>query len=511
MSQPRNQRFKRLGVIGAIILGAVLIGYLAGELQLVLDVLRAIALVLVGITILVTIHELGHFLTAKAFGMRVETFSIGFPPKLFSFKRGETEYQVGVTPLGGYVKISGIIDESLDAATIQQEKERERLSKEDLDYYRNHPDEAPDWLPKPWEFRSKPVWQRLIVMTGGVIMNVILGILIFTTMAYIYGEQRIPMSEIKYGIEIPASANTLGHIIGFETGDTLVSFKGEAFEFFGEYQDEQILLEDDAYFEVQRKGEIVTLKVPEDIQNYFNRDSIEPLLFLPNIPAVAGIDTSKQSQSLPAYQSGMRDQDQIIQLDSTPIRFFSDLRAFMKDKANKTIQVTALRGSDTLHFEAHIGEDPMLGVRPNYEVVFHIDTVEYTFWEAITPGAKRAFGFVSANVQGIKNLTRSNVSASESVMGPVQIAKLYLTAFNAGGVEAFLRLTGMLSMILAFVNILPIPALDGGHVVFLLIEGITRREPSTRVRVIAQQIGMLIILGLMVLIIFNDFFRVIFG
>lgn len=498
-------------MIAAVILAAVLLGYVMGELELVLDVLRAIGLVLVGITILVTIHELGHFLTAKAFGMRVEAFSIGFPPKLFTFTRGETEYQVGATPLGGYVKIAGMIDESLDADTIRYEKERENLSKEDLAYYRNHPEEAPAWLPKPWEFRSKPVWQRLIVMTGGVIMNVILGVLVFSVMAYMYGEQRIPMSQIKYGIEVPPGVPSLGSIIGFETGDTLVSFKGESFDYFGEYQNEQLLLEDDAYFEVQRHGEVVKLPVPGDIQNYFSRDTIEPLLFLPNIPAVAGIDTSNATRSMPAYQAGIRDGDRIINLDSTSIRYFSDLRTFMQDKANQTVSTTVLRSGDTLTFDVNVGEDPVLGVRPNYEEVFEIETIDYGFFEAFWPGTKRAFGFVSANVQGIKNLTRSNVNASESVMGPVQIAKLYLNAFNAGGVEAFLRLTGMLSMILAFVNILPIPALDGGHVVFLLIEGITRREPSTRVRVIAQQIGMLFILGLMVLILFNDFFQVIFG
>ncbi|MEM9987188.1 MAG: M50 family metallopeptidase, partial [Bacteroidota bacterium] len=312
-------------------------------------------------------------------------------------------------------------------------------------------------------------------------------------------------------IEMPTDAPSLGKLIGFQTGDTLISFKGEHFQYFGEYQDEQILLADDAYFEVQRQGKIVKLEVPSDIQNYFSRDSIETFLFLPNIPAIAGIDTSASTQALPAFQAGIRNEDQIIRLDSTPIRYFSDLRAFMVDKAKRPVIATVLRGSDTLTFEVQVGKDPILGVRPNYEAVFEIETVDYSFLEAFIPGTKRAFGFVSANVQGFKNLTRSEVSASESVMGPVQIAKLYLTAFNQGGVEAFLRLTGMLSMILAFVNILPIPALDGGHVVFLLIEGITRREPSTRVRIIAQQVGMLLILGLMVVILFNDFFRVIFG
>lgn len=509
MSQSRNQRFQRLGIIAALILGALLLGYATGELETVIDILRAIGLVLIGITILVTIHELGHFLTAKAFGMRVETFSIGFPPKLFSFQRGETVYQVGATPLGGYVKIAGIIDESMDASTISSEKARERYSKEDLQYFKDHPEEAPDWYPKPWEFRSKPVWQRLIVMTGGVIMNVILGILIFSMMAYSYGEQRISMSQARYGIEVPGGGPSLGSIVGFQTGDTLLSFKGEQFQYLGDYQDEQNLLADDAYYEVLRDGDTVRLDVPGDIQNYFSRDSITGLLFMPDLPAVVSIDTSQRARSYPAYQAGIRDGDEIIRLDATPIRRFSDLRAFMQDKANEAISVTVLREGDTLNFTAQIGEEPILGVAPNYQEVFQIETKQYGFFEAFIPGTRQAFGFVSSNVQGIKNLGREGVNASESVMGPFQIAKLYLRVFEEGGVVYFLRLTGMLSMILAFVNILPIPALDGGHVVFLLIEGITRREPSTRVRIIAQQIGMFIILGLMLLILFNDAFRLI--
>jgi regulator of sigma E protease len=509
VSQSKNQRFQRLGIIAAIILGALLLGYALGELETAIDILRAIGLVLVGITILVTIHELGHFLTAKAFGMRVETFSIGFPPKLFSFTRGETEYQIGATPLGGYVKISGIIDESLDTNTISAEKAREQYSKEDLQYFKDHPDEAPDWWPKPWEFRSKPVWQRLIVMTAGVIMNVILGILIFSMMAYSYGEKRIPMSQVRYGIELPGNGPSLGSIVGFQTGDTLVSFKGKQFTYLGEYEDVQNLAADEAYYEVRRQGKIVRLDVPGDIQNYFSRDSILGLLFMPNIPALVSIDTSQQAQGYPAYQAGVRDGDQIIRLDSTAIPLFSDLRAFMQGKANVPIQITVLRDGDTLQFTGQIGEDPVLGVAPNYQAIFEAETKEYGFFEAFIPGTKEAFGFVSSNVQGIKNLARPNVNASESVMGPFQIAKLYLRVFDQGGVISFLRLTGMLSMILAFVNILPIPALDGGHVVFLLIEGITRREPSAKVRIIAQQIGMFLILGLMLLILFNDAFRLI--
>jgi regulator of sigma E protease len=509
VSQSRNQRFQRLGIIAAIILGVLLLGYITGELETAIDILRATGLVLIGITILVSIHELGHFMAAKAFGMRVEVFSIGFPPKLFSFQRGDTDYQIGATPLGGYVKVSGIIDESFDSDTISAEKRRTQYSKEDLQYFENHPEEAPDWMPKPWEYRSKPVWQRLIFMLGGVTMNVLLGIVIFSMMAYSFGEQRIPMSEARYGIEVPGDGSSLGSIVGFQTGDTLLSFKGQRFSYLSDYQDEQNLLADDAYYEVLRNGDTVRLDVPSDIQNYFSRDSVLGLLFMPDIPAIVKIDTSQRARNYPAYQSGVRDGDQIIRLDSMPIRYFSDLRRFMAGKAKQSIQVTVLRGTDTLQFDAQIGDEPILGVAPDYQGAFAVETRKYGFFEAFIPGTRQAFGFVSSNVQGIKNLTRPEVNASESVMGPFQIAKLYLRVFEEGGVVYFLRLTGMLSMILAFVNILPIPALDGGHVVFLLIEGITRRELSPKVRLVAQQIGFFIIIGLMLLILFNDAFRLI--
>ena len=301
----------------------------------------------------------------------------------------------------------------------------------------------------------------------------------------------------------------MGSIVGFQTGDTLLSFKGERFQYLGDYQDEQNLLADDAYYEVLREGDTVRLEVPSDIQNYFSRDSVMGLLFLPDIPAIVSIDTSARARSYPAYRAGVRDGDQIIRLDSTPIRYFSHLRDFMEGKTNQEVAVTVLRGGDTLQFQAQIGEEPILGVAPDYPGVFEVEIHDYGFFEAFIPGTKQAFGFVSSNVQGIKNLTRPEVNASESVMGPFQIAKLYLRVFEEGGVVYFLRLTGMLSMILAFVNILPIPALDGGHVVFLLIEGITRRELSPRVRLVAQQIGFFIIIGLMLLILFNDAFRLI--
>ena len=496
----RNKSYLNLAIIGGAILVFLLIGQLTGQMELFLDILQAIALVLIGITILVTIHELGHFLTAKMFGMRVETFSIGFPPKIFSFTKGETEYQLGATPLGGFVKISGIIDESLDTDHLNRE-------------------------PEPYEFRAKPVWQRLIVMTGGVIMNVILGIFVFSMLFYKYGETRLPMEQVQYGILVAENGmrvnkeddskldtlETIYHYIGFRTGDELLSFKGESFDYFDDYLDNKLLVEDDAWFEVRRNGETVRINVPDTIQNEFDGEHliVEPIM--PDQPAIVIVEDSLtidgKATANPAYLSGLRSQDEIIALDSTEIPRYSSLMEYLKDKPNQDVTVTVKRDGQIIPIQARTNKDSKLGVYADRLSVFHMDTVDYAFFESFGVGTSKAFGFLSANAQGIKNLGRKGVDASKSVMGPIQIAKFYLLRFKQGGIKAFLELTAMLSMILALVNILPIPALDGGHVLFLLIEAVTRREPSPKVRIIAQQIGMVFILGLMVLIIGNDVLR----
>lgn len=487
MSSNRNKSFQRLGIIGGIILVALLLGYVTGNMQLVLDILSAIGLILIAISILVTVHELGHFLTAKAFGMRVETFSIGFPPKLFSFTKGETEYQIGATPLGGYVKISGIIDESFDTDYLGSE-------------------------PQPYEFRSKPVWQRLIVMTGGVIMNVLLGIFIFSMIKFTYGDLLLPIEEVRYGIEVrEGDKPTIGSLIGFKSGDSLVSFKGEALPYFNEYRDGGNIISDDAYYEVKRDGKIIRLDVPPTIQNYYNDKEYSRSIFDLGYPSVVEVrDVMKFNPEdagipSPAYEAGLRTGDKIIQLDSIPITYFREISGFMKDKSFAEIPVKVSRGADTLDFVIKTDSLPVLGViSAPLESLFKLDTLEYSFFESFKPGSKMAFGGLSDNIQGFKNLTNPGVEVSKSVMGPIQIAKVYLEIFRNQGIEGFIHLTGMLSMVLAFINILPIPALDGGHVVFLLIEAVTRKEPSVKVRLIAQQIGMVIVLMLMVYFLFND-------
>lgn len=474
MSNSSNNSFLRLGIIAGVVLLAIGIGVVT-ENELLLQILKAIGLVLMGITILVTIHELGHFLSAKAFGMRVEAFSIGFPPKIFSFTKGETEYQIGSLPLGGYVKISGIIDESFDT---------EHLSDE----------------PQSYEFRAKPVWQRLIVMTAGVIMNILLGIFIFSMIKFTYGEVKTPMSEAKYGVDVYESS--LGYLIGFRPGDKVISFKGEEFEYFEDLRNPNNLVTSDAQYEIFREGVGDTIiRVPSGIQDQFSNDSLLIELFSPDMPAKIMVDTAKTS---PAFAAGLRNGDLITAIDSFPIALFSQIRKHTAGRANQTIQVTFERDGVYDTTAVTLNDQAKLMIGKDYEGVFRFDTLSFGFFGSFAPGSRDAFGFLKTNVNGFKQVATGNASASKSFMGPIQIAKRYLEIFERGGFRGFLFLTGALSMILAFVNILPIPALDGGHVMFLLYEMITRREPSTKVRIIAQQVGMIFILGLMLLIIFND-------
>ena len=459
MSNKKNQPFIRLGIIVGTILLALLIGKLMGPeaYEWITTFFKAVGLVLLGITLLVTIHELGHFLTAKWFGMRVEAFSIGFPPKLFSVTRGETDYQIGATPLGGYVKIAGIIDESMDTQHMEEE-------------------------PQPWEFRAKPVWQRLIVMTGGVIMNVLLGIFIFSMLSFAFGEKFTPMEELKNGVAVRKSVKTenkcgdvvekttLGYYLGFRTGDKLLSYKGESYPYFEDYNSPALLIEEDAYFEVDRNGKTVRLDVPPKVLDKFNNDSIEVFLFsMRNFPSqilLSKDDTTggfEDDKIRPAEKAGLLSGDRITQINNTPIRYYEDLLNTIPGLANQDVNVTARRADSLMNFTVSLDSSSKMGILPFPGAVEEINSEvrKYGFFESFPKGWQSAFNVLSLNAKGFGQIIQGNASAGNSVMGPLAIAKVYLNRFLQFGWGGFWELTASLSMILAFVNILPIPALDG--------------------------------------------------
>lgn len=440
------------------------------------DTLTMIGLIILGLSILVTIHELGHFMTARWFGMRVEIFSLFFPPKIFGIKRGETEYQIGAIPLGGFVKISGMIDESMD---------KEHLKKE----------------PESYEFRSKPAWQRLIVMCGGVIMNVILGILIFFIVKWVSGDVMLPMSAVKNGIFV--EEGSVAAELNFKSGDKLIMFNGDTIKYLDEVNNPSILLADGSYFDVDRGGKMVRIDIPDDFLDKFTeRPDSEKVIFQYHFESRILVDSSDKEIPSNAFDAGLRTGDLVTKFDSTEIIDWNSMTDYLQGKKNTEVSVTVDRDGKELVFSVKTDTAGHIGVRPDFERFYEIK--KYNFFQALGKGTQQAFVSVYTTIQGLGKVITGKADFSKSISGPVKIAQIYGKGFDKKGWKFFWELTGMLSMILAFMNILPIPALDGGHVIFILIEMISGREPNPKVKIIAQQIGMVLLLLLIGFIILND-------
>jgi regulator of sigma E protease len=437
-----------------------------------MDILIMVGQLLLGLTILVGLHELGHMLTAKWFGMRVEKYAIGFPPKVFSKKIGETEYMLGAIPLGGFVKITGMVDESLDTEALKKD-------------------------PEPYEFRAKPAWQRLIVMMGGIIVNVITGIVIFIALNYYYGESYLPASEVKYGVQ----PNEIGQDIGFQTGDKIVALNGKPLEKFDDVYSMDMLLGRDSYYTVDRNGEQVNIPIPADFMDRM-ADNKERMFFVqPRVPFVVG----EVAPNSTASKAGLLAGDYIKTVNGESTQFFSDFQAAMQKYAGKPVTIEVERNNEPVTLKATVNEDGTLGFYQKPLVSYA--TRDYSLGESIPLGTNQAFGVITANLKGFGKIFRGEVSASKSLSGPIGIAQIFGDTFNW---YKFWSITGMLSMVLAFMNFLPIPALDGGHVVFLTYEMISGRKPSDNFLENAQKVGMVLLLGLMAFAIFNDVFKIIF-
>ncbi|MTI30167.1 RIP metalloprotease RseP [Xanthovirga aplysinae] len=440
-------------------------------MESLLEGLVMAAQLILALSILVGVHEFGHLIAARLFGMRVEQYSIGFPPKIFGFKVGQTEYSLGAIPLGGFVKISGMIDESLDTEGLSEE-------------------------PKPWEFRSKPAWQRLIVMMGGIIVNVITGILIFVFMTYVNGVSYFPKEEVnKNGI----MAYELAQEIGLKTGDKIIKLNGHDYENFSDLRSAEAIFADNGYYTVERNGEIIDIPIPGDLVEKLSEKNvkfIEPL-FPFNVNQVA--------PGSGADKGGLKAGDQILSIAGEPVSFFQELKPILEQYKGQTIDVNVLRDGSSLTLPIKVDVDATLGF--SSEMLLASKHQDYTFMQAIPEGVDMAFETVWANAKGLGKIFSGEVSASKSISSPIGIAQMYGGTWDW---NRFWYLTGVISMILAFMNFLPIPALDGGHVMFLTYEMISGRAPSDKFLEVAQKAGMVILLSIMVFAIGNDLFKNLF-
>lgn len=422
---------------------------------------------ILGLSILVGLHEWGHLITAKMFGMRVEKYFIGFPPKIWSIQRGETEYGLGAIPLGGFVKISGMVDESLDTKNLTAE-------------------------PEPWEFRAKPAWQRLIVMLGGIIVNVITGVFIFIAITYSEGYDYLATKDVKYGIV----AHKLGQEIGLRTGDKIVAINGKPFDDFAEVR--KVFLESNSYYTVERNGEKVDIYVPNNfIEKISDKKNAGEF-----IDPIYPFSIKEVTPGMPASKSGLLAGDKIVKVNNQPIQYYHEIRAALANLKNKKAILEVDRKGKVVNLNVDVPEDGKIGFYP--ELGLTTTHINYSFGESVAIGTQKAFSVVTDNIRGFGKIFRGEVSASKALSGPIGIAQMFGGIWDWG---RFWFLTGLLSMVLAFMNILPIPALDGGHSVLLVYEMVTGHKPSDKFLEAAQKVGMVILLGLMVFAFGNDIFK----
>jgi len=430
---------------------------------------------LLSLSILVTLHELGHFIPARLFGTRVKKFYLFFDflfplPNVLNFslwkiKRGETEYGIGWFPMGGYVQIDGMVDESMDTEALKEE-------------------------PKPWEFRSKPAWQRLIIMVGGVVVNLILGFLIYSMVLFAWGDERLPIQNMKYGVMVDSTMMEYG----FQNGDKLIQVGDGDIKYFSEIGME-VLINGQNKFTIERDGQIQDIVLPEDA-NLALVDKGVKQMFAPLFP-FAVLEVMKGSN---ASAAGMQDNDVIISVAGEPTPDAYTGIDKIKSHANETIDLLVMRGDEEVTLTADVTDAGTIGFRLKgmFDLI-ETETYEYGFFESIPAGFVKT-GEKLGNYISSMSLLLTKEGASQ-IGGFGAIGGMFSPTWDW---HSFWSLTAFLSLILAFMNILPIPALDGGHVMFLLYEIISGRKPGDKFMEATQTVGMVILLALLVFANGND-------
>jgi len=445
-----------------------------------MEFLTKAAQLILSLSILVVLHELGHFLPARWFKIRVEKFYLFFDPwfSLFKKKVGDTEYGVGWLPLGGYVKISGMVDESMDKEQMAQPAQ-------------------------PWEFRSKPAWQRLIVMIGGVTVNLLLGMLIYIMVLFVWGREYLPLENATYGIH---PSKTLA-AAGVQDGDRIISIDGVRPKTTGD-AGKVIMIDAARELVVERNGQQVTIQLPEG----FNEQALasgEKEIMAVRLPFY--IDSILPGGA--AAKTTLAKGDRVLSVNDEPTLYFEDFRKTMKEEKGKEVAIAVVRGSDTLAVKVQVDAEGKVGLGPmTYKKLNErgegFATVKETFgfFASIPAGIKYGLETLGGYVRSLKLLfTRSG---AEQIGGFGAIGNMFPSTWDW---NAFWNMTAFLSIILAFMNILPIPALDGGHVLFLIYEMIAGKPAPQRVMEVAQMVGMILLFGLILFANGNDLFKGITG
>jgi regulator of sigma E protease len=523
-----------------------------------MEIVIKIAQFLLSLSILVILHELGHFTFAKIFKTRVEKFYLFFDPwfSLFKYKKGDTEYGIGWLPLGGYVKISGMIDESMDKEQLKQP-------------------------PQPWEFRSKPTWQRLFIMIGGVLVNFILALFIYSMVLYVWGEDYLPTQNVKYGI----MCDSLAINAGLRNGDKIVSIDQKKIENFSEIIPD-IVLDDYKTIQVERNDTLKSIQLPETIIGSLLKD---PEFMVPRQPFIIGEfmegsegfkagmkkgdriikfngkktefydeflatfikykerpmlvgvlrgekivtievpysanqkyiikDTNAIKQRIPFFinkltidsaitKAGFKPDDQIVQVDGKKINYYRQFRAAVYHFKKDSVAINVLRGNDTLLINVNVPPSGLIGIKgEGLDKFFQFVHLKYSFFGAVPAGITKGFNKMKSYLKQFRLLFKPKIKAYKSVGGFITLTKIFPPVWDW---PSFWNLTAFLSLILAIMNILPIPALDGGHVTFLLYEMVTGRKPSDKFLEYAQIVGMIIVLSLLVFANGNDIRKYLF-
>ncbi len=430
-------------------------------------VMKGIQLLL-SLSILIVLHELGHFIPAKIFKTRVEKFFLFFDVKFALFKRkfGDTVYGIGWLPLGGYVKISGMIDESMDKEQMAQ-------------------------TPKPWEFRTKPAWQRLIIMLGGVTVNLILGFLIYIMILFVWGKNTLPNSAMPLGMGV----SPLAKEIGFEKGDQILTVDGNPLEVALDIN-KMLLIRSVQEVEVERSNRRkVTLSIPENIGDRMFSSGQMGILY-PRFPAeIDSVLTDKN-----AYSAGFIAGDKIVAADNVIIEDWGELRDFNSNKSNQSVQYVVERNQTRDTLNLILDAEGKMGVFPRNSI--KISQIELSLGQSIVEGFSYGYWTLYDYVAQFKYVFTKKGASQLGGFGA--IGSLFPDSWDW---RAFWASTAFISIILAFMNLLPIPALDGGHVMFLLYEMISGRKPNDKFMEYAQMVGFFLLLALVIYANGNDLFR----